>query len=174
MAPAKKGDGNRLLDRALIGNRAGFGTLRCPVLGRKGYPPEDGARCCKLQTYLRLAAADRTEICHVAFLFFFGFVVPHMNHGAADDPRTKQYQRPVGVNGESLRGFLEVLTLSVLPAYADADLHQHALAAALSARIRGCIRDLSHTTSLQINYTGRDRIVESISRCGMQSGYGVS
>src|SRR5216683_5461420 len=161
---------SELLDRALIGNRAGFGTLRCPVFGREGYPPEGGARCCEFQTYLCLATAHGTEIRHVAFLFFFGFVVPHMNHGAADDPRSKQYQPPVGVNGESLCEFLEVLSLSVLPAQADADLHQHALAAALGARMRGygCTRDLSHTTSLQNNYTVWNRIVESIPGCGIQ------
>src|SRR5260370_40855353 len=99
-----------------------------------------------------------------------------MNHGAADDPCTKQYQRAVGVNGQSLRGFLEILTLSVLPAQADADLHQHALAAALGARMRacGCTRELGHTTSLQNNYTVRNRIVENILAYGMQGGYVAS
>jgi hypothetical protein len=80
----------------------------------------------------------------------------------------------MGVNGQSLREFLEVLTLSVLPAQTDADLHQHALAAALSARMRGSTRDLSHTTSLQNNYTRPNKIVERIPGRGIQSGYGVS
>ena len=110
----------------------------------------------------------------MALLFLFRLVVPHMNHGATDETSGKQNQCSVGINGQSLREFLELLTLRVLPAYADADLHQHALTAALSARMRRCTRDLSHTTSLQNNYTRRNRIVESIAVCRMQSGYGVS
>jgi hypothetical protein len=45
----------------------------------------------------------------------------------------------VGVNGESFGEFLEFVTLSVLPAQADGDLHQHALTAAPSAHMHGCI-----------------------------------
>jgi len=93
----------------------------------------------KLQTNLGFAAAHRAEERHVALLFFFCFVMPHMNHGAADKTSGKQNQSSVGVNGQSLREFLELLTLRVFPAHADADLHQHALAAALGARMDGVL-----------------------------------
>ena len=46
-----------------------------------------------------------------------------MNRTAAGDASGKQNQGAVGVNGKSFGEFLEVLTLRVLPAYADADLH---------------------------------------------------
>jgi len=62
-----------------------------------------------------------------------------MDHGAADKTSAKQNQRSVSINGQSLREFLEVLPLSVLPAYADAHLHQHALASALGARMDGVL-----------------------------------
>jgi hypothetical protein len=52
----------------------------------------------------------------VALLFFFRLVMPHMNHRAADHPSGKQNQGSVGINSQSLREFLEVLTLSVLSA----------------------------------------------------------
>src|SRR6266700_7054122 len=86
----------------------------------------------------------------MALLFLFCFVVPHVNHGSAGEPSSEQDQGPVGIYGQSFREFLEVRSLSVLPAYADGHLHQHALTAAPSSRTRGCIRDLSHATSLQI------------------------
>src|SRR5260370_15066475 len=94
-----------------------------------------------------------------------------MNHGAADKTSGKQDQRSVGVNGQSLREFLELLALSVFPAYTDGHLHQYALAAALGARVKVSTRDLSHTTSLENNYTRRTKIVESIAAAVMQNGY---
>src|SRR5260370_2193055 len=132
------------------GHRWGFGTARVPVVGRKGHAQEGWARCRKLQTDLRLAATHRTEECHMALLFLFRFVVLHVNHGAAGEASREQDQGPVGIYGQSFREFLEIDTLSALPAYADGHLHQHALTAAPSSRTRGCIRDLSHATSLQI------------------------
>jgi hypothetical protein len=59
----------------------------------------------------------------MALLFLFRFVVPDVNRTAAGDASGKQNQAAVGVNGKSFGEFLEVLTLSVFPAYADADLH---------------------------------------------------
>ncbi len=110
----------------------------------------------------------------MALLFLFRLAVPHVNYASAGETSDKQDQGPVGVNGKSFGEFLEVLTLSVLAANADGDLHQHALTAAPSARMRECIRDLSHTTSLKFNYTRQDGIVEDIPGGGIQSGYRVS
>jgi hypothetical protein len=77
----------------------------------------------------------------------------------------------VGVNGQSLGEFLEVLILSILAANADANLHEYALTAPPGARVDRCIRYLSHATSLKINYTRQDGIVERIAGGCMQTGY---
>ena len=49
---------------------------------------------------------------------------------------------------ESFGEFLEILALSVLPAHADAYLHEHALTAAPGASVHRSMRDFSHVTSL--------------------------
>ena len=115
--------GRELFDGAIGGNRAGFGTPRGPVLGRKGHAPEGWARGGKLQTDLCLAATHRTEEHHMALLLLFRFVVPDVNRTAAGDASGKQNQGAVGVNGKSFGEFLEIITLSVFPVYADAHLH---------------------------------------------------
>src|SRR6266568_3672457 len=74
-----------LLDCARAQNRAGLGTLRGPIFGRKGHAPEGGARCGKLQTDLCLAATHRTEERYMALLFLFRFVVPQVNRGTAGE-----------------------------------------------------------------------------------------
>ncbi len=150
---------NELFVCAIAGNPAGFGTLRCPVFGRKGHTPKCWARCCKLQADLGLAATHRTEVRHMALLFLFRFVVPHVHHGSARETSGKQDQRPVGIYGQSFGEFLEVLAGSILAAYTDRHLHQYALTAAPSSHMHGYIRDLSHTASLQIQ--------EATIPCGM-------
>src|SRR5260370_15103791 len=121
---------NDLLIATLAGNRAGFGTFRGPVFGRKGHTPEGWARRCKLQTDLGLAAAHRPEECHSALLFLFRLVVPHVHHASAGETSAKQNQGSVGIDRQSFGVFLEVLAGSVLSAYAHRNLHQHALTAA--------------------------------------------
>ena len=66
----------------------------------------------------------------MAFLFLSRLVVLHVDDRAADHARIKQYQCAMRVDGESLGHLLEILALGILAANADADLHQHALAAA--------------------------------------------
>ena len=100
----------------------------------------------------------------MALLLLFRFSVAHVNRAAAGDASGEQNERSMRVNRESFGEFLEVGSLSILPAYADRDLHQHPLAAAPRACVRGCVRNLSHTTSLQHNYTRCGRIVESIAQ----------
>jgi hypothetical protein len=80
----------------------------------------------------------------------------------------------VGIDGQSFCEFLEVHSLTVLPAYADRDLHQHPLTASPSSRVYGCIQDLSHATSPKHNYTRPDGIVEDIPAVGIQRGNRVS
>src|SRR5260370_10878954 len=77
---------NDLLIATLAGNRAGFGTFRGPVFGRKGHAPECWARRCKLQTDLGFAPAHRPEERHTALLLLFRLVVPHVHHASASDP----------------------------------------------------------------------------------------
>lgn len=107
----------------------------------------------------------------MALLLLLGFVVPHVNQAAADEASGKQNQGSVSVDGQSLREFLEVLTLNVCAAYADWNLHEHALTASPGAGVRRGIRDLSHTTSLQNNYTRRKEIVEGLSAREFQREY---
>jgi len=105
----------------------------------------------------------------VALLFFFRFVVPYVHYATAGHARGKQNQSSVGVNGESLREFLEVLTLRIFPAHADANLHEHALTAASCSCVNRGMRDFGHATSLQINYTRQKRIVERFSGGSIQT-----
>lgn len=109
----------------------------------------------------------------MALLFLFRFVVPHVHNSPAGHTRCKQNQGSMGVNGERLCEFLKILTLSVFPAHADADLHQHALTAPPGSSMHRCIRDSSHNTSLKINYTRRGGIVEDVLTGGIQSEYRV-
>jgi hypothetical protein len=107
----------------------------------------------------------------MAFLFLFRFIVAHVNRAAAGDAGREQNERTMGVNRKSFGKFLEVRSLSILPANADGDLHQHALAAATRPRVRGCVRKLSHNN---LYYTRQRGIVESISQRRSQTRYGVS
>src|SRR5260370_981879 len=125
-----------------------------PVFGRKRHAPESGSRYDKLQAYFGLAATHRNEKHDMALLFLFRLVVPHMDDAAAGDARLKQNQRPVRVNGESFREFLEVLALGVHSSKTQGDVHQHALAAASRPRIRICAWNLSHATSHLQLYAG--------------------
>jgi len=59
----------------------------------------------------------------MAFLFFFRFIVAHVDRAAAGDASRKQNERAMRVNRKSFGEFLEVRTLSILTAYADANLH---------------------------------------------------
>jgi len=77
----------------------------------------------------------------------------------------------MSIDGERFAELLEILALSVLAANADSHLHEHALAAAPSSRMDGCVRDLSHATSLKINYTAQDENVEGNPGAGAQNGY---
>src|SRR5260370_11260415 len=113
---------NDLLIATLAGNRAGFGTFRGPVFGRKGHTPEGWARRCKLQTDLGPAAAHRPEERHTALLFLFRLVVPHVHHASAGETSAKQNQGSVGIDRQSLRVLLKVLTISVHSAYAHRNL----------------------------------------------------
>ena len=104
----------------------------------------------------------------MALLFFLRLVVPHEDHCTAGYTRCKKNQSSMGVNGESLGEFLEIVALSVLPAHADTNLHEDALTAAPSASVHRGMRDFSHATSLLINYTRRKEIVERIPRGRIQ------
>src|SRR5256884_7455240 len=88
---------NELLVCAVAGNRAGLRTPGGPVFGRKGHAPEGWARCRKLQTDFCFAATHRTEERHMALLFLFRFVVPHVNRTAAGEASGKRSEeRRVG------------------------------------------------------------------------------
>lgn len=121
---------NGLLLRAELSGGAGFGILGRPIFRRKGYAPEIRTWRPKFNPNFRFATSDRAEKGHMAFLFFFSFVVLHVDYGAANYPRIEQYQSAVRVDGKSLSHFLKILALGVLAANPDTDLHKHALAAA--------------------------------------------
>ena len=92
--------------------------------------PEVRAWRHEFHAYFRSAAAHRAEKRHMALLFFSGLVMLHVDYPAADNARAEQYERAMRIDRESLCPFLEIHALGILAANADADLHEHALAAA--------------------------------------------
>ena len=107
-----------------------LGVLRRPVFGRKGHSPEVRARCSEFDADFRPAAAHWAQKRYVAFLFFSSLVVLHVNHAATDYSCVEQYQRAMRVDRKSFRPLFEIVTLRILASNADANLHEHALAAA--------------------------------------------
>src|SRR5215469_6458811 len=133
-----------LLCAELVVCRARFSVFGRPVFGREGHAPEVRAWRREFNADFRSAAAHWPKKRHVAFLFFSSLVVLHVNHVATDYPRVEQYQRAMSVDRKGFRSFFEIISLRILAANTDANLHKHALAAA--ARSARYVRrwDLRH------------------------------
>jgi hypothetical protein len=114
---------------------AGFGAAWSPIFGRKGNAPELRTRRGEFEADFRLFAAHRAQENNVAFLFFFSAIVLELEHAAAGDARAQEYQRAVSVDGQRIGFFAEIFALRVVAGNLNADLHQHALAAAANTYI---------------------------------------
>lgn len=125
-----------------------------PVFRRKSDAPEGRARSGEFEADFSLAAAHGTEEHHAALLFLFGAPVLKVNGAAAGDARFEQNERAVGVDGKSVREFLERLALRIGAANANSHLHENALTAPPGAGM-GRLRHGDDATSVTPSYTGR-------------------
>jgi hypothetical protein len=130
------------------GDGTGIRVFRRPVFRRKRDAPERGTRFRKLQTDFGFACAHRAEEDDMTLLLFLSAFVLHDHFTSAGHSGVHQNQGAMCVDRQGFGFFFECIALRVLSANADADLHQHTLAATPHAGIPWCIRGLCHTTSL--------------------------
>ena len=97
----------------------------------------------------------------MAFLFFLRDSVLELDLASAGEAGTEQNERAVGVNRQRFGFLLEFSSLGIQSMNTDGDLHQDALTATARSRIRGCVRDLSHATSLNQLYRVKSDCRES-------------
>ena len=118
-------------------------VARTPVFRRKRNPPKRGTRHRKLQANFRFSTANRSEKCDVAFLFFLGSLVLHLDGGSAGDASFEKNQGSVGVDRQSLGVLLKRFSLGIRTLDANRHLHQDALAAT-AAETCGYIWNVTH------------------------------